>query len=48
MLIQYFSYFLPLSVGFLLELEKLQETPVYPAARQLDFGNVLEVPRKLC
>jgi hypothetical protein len=31
-LIQYFGYFLPVSVGFLLELEKLQGIPVYPAA----------------
>lgn len=32
MLAQYFGYFLPLSVGFLLELEKLQETLAYSAA----------------
>lgn len=30
---QYFGYFLPLSVGFPLELEKRQETLVYSAAR---------------
>ena len=45
---QYFVYFLPLSVGFLLELEKLQETLAYSVARWLDFENVLKVPRKLC
>lgn len=30
---QHSGYFLPLSVGFPLELEKRQETPVHSAAR---------------